>query len=34
MSVYGAEMNAEECGTGIPTPLVYALPWQDFYLSQ
>jgi len=27
-------MNAEECGTGKPTPLVYALPWQDFSLSQ
>jgi len=27
-------MNAEECDTGKPTALVYALPWQDFYLSQ
>jgi hypothetical protein len=27
-------MNAEDCDTGKPTPLAYALPWQDFYLSQ
>jgi hypothetical protein len=27
-------MNAEECGAGKPTHLVYALAWQDFSLSQ